>query len=49
MGDVSNKPIELAVPWKAPPRSAAGKWLQHGHRLDEPHHGDHGHPWYQVL
>ncbi|MCK6550705.1 hypothetical protein L6R52_33015 [Myxococcota bacterium] len=43
------KPEPLLVPWTAPPKSAAGRWFQHGHRLDEPAHHAHGHPWWQVL
>jgi hypothetical protein len=43
------KPQPLLVPWTAPPSSAAGRWFQHGHRLDEPSSHEHGHPWYQVL
>src|SRR5438093_9023833 len=40
---------ELPVRRTAPPRSALGRWLFHGGRLEESHAHHHTHPWYLVL
>src|SRR5438046_3558522 len=40
---------ELPVRRTAPPRSALGRWLFHGGRLEESHAHHHTHPWYVVL
>jgi hypothetical protein len=41
--------LRLPTQGKAPPRSAFGRLLLSGHRMDEPETGDRGHPWYMVL
>lgn len=49
MPNSSYKPQPLEVPGRRAPVTAAGRWLQHGDRLDEPHHTGHAEPWWKVL
>src|SRR5512141_683602 len=40
---------DLPERWNAPPKSAVGRWLFQGERLDAHDAGRKTHPWYVVL
>src|SRR5438034_9837130 len=40
---------DIPVRRTAPPRSALGRWLFHGGKLEESHAHHHTRPWYTVL
>jgi len=41
--------LRLPTQNEAPPRTALGRLLLSGRRMDEPEPSEHGHPWYLVL